>query len=136
MQDRFDAWKSEFFVLVLAPRHHHINTAFGENCGYSTHKCIGVNHYDNECPRSTYRTKILKYVSKFELPPNDVAKISKDFDWVKKNCGDLRKQPYEKQEWWENGEDSKFPLKMKKVQELTLNYNSCVNFNLPLCHLI
>lgn len=115
LADRFDAWKSEFFVLVIS-RHHHLNTAFGENCGYSTYKCIGVNHYDHECPRTVYRNKILKYVSKYEMPTNDVATISKNFDWVQKNCAELRKVPYSQQVWWENGQTEKFPLKMKQTQ--------------------
>ena len=66
-----------------------------------------------ECPRSSYRDKVLKYVSKFELLPNHVAKISNRFDWVKNKCGDLRKIPYEKQDWWATGDESKFPLQWK-----------------------
>lgn len=112
--DRFDAWKSEFFLYRISP-HHHINHLYGENCGYSTYKCIGVNHYDHECPRSVYRNKIMKYVSQYELPPNDVATISRKLEWVQKNCGEIRKIPYEKQEWWNIPE--KFPLRRKTSQD-------------------
>lgn len=114
LQDRFDAWGSEFFLYRISP-HFHLNKLFGENCGYSSYKCIGVNHYDHECPRSVYRNKLLKYASNYELPVNDVATISKKPEWVQKNCGDMRKRPYYEQPFWSDMD--KFPMKQKVAQE-------------------
>jgi hypothetical protein len=113
LQNRYDAWGSEFFLYRISP-HYEINKLFANNCGYSTYKCIGVNHYDHECLRSVYRKKIMQYVTNYELPPNDVATISRKFDWVSNKCGSLREIPYDQQEWWIRSE--KFPLRQKISQ--------------------
>lgn len=117
LQNRFDAWESEFFLYGILRRNRTggrvgpINRLLGENCGYDTHRCLGVNLYNDECPRATYRDNIIQYVSDYDLPPNDVATVSKNnFSWVAEHCVDLRKTPYESQQWFETEDLDKFWL--------------------------
>jgi len=105
--NRFDPWSAEYFIFNVS-RHQHINMRFGENCGYSTYNCIGVDHYAQECPRERYKAKLLQYVSSFELPPNTKSSVNSSFDWVSKNCRDLTKLPYVQQRSFKDA--SKFPF--------------------------
>jgi hypothetical protein len=75
-----------------------------------------VNHYDHECPRSTYRNKLLSYVENKALPVNQVATagpavpkgdakaLRRHKKWVAETCGKLREKNYEEQSFWLDGE--------------------------------
>jgi len=54
---------------------------FGENCGFSAHKCRGVNHYDHECHRETYRDKIAKYITQPTLPKSTTSTMDPPSDF-------------------------------------------------------
>ena len=99
---------------------------YAENCGYSMHKCRGVNHYDHECPRDTYRKKIFEYVNNKELPLNPVstsgppgedlsvsnstAVAAAQRQWVREVCPPLREKPFQETTFWNDGQMS-FPIK-------------------------
>lgn len=105
--NRFDPWSAEFFIFNVS-KHGHLNMRFGENCGYSTYNCIGVDHYQHECPRERYRAKLNQYVSSFQLPPNTKSTVNSSFEWVSKHCGALTKIPYVKREFFNDA--GKFPF--------------------------
>lgn len=116
---RFDAYAVEYFIFNVS--HHFMEKlTFGQNCGYSTYKCKGVNHYDQECPAERYKPLLLRYVSEIELPGNAVASISRSTDWVKSNCGGFRdtagsggrggKGGYVNQPGWDHHEQ--FPIRV------------------------
>ena len=81
------------------------------------HKCRGVNHYDNQCPRKSYRKKVIDYITNKELPSNEVAtsgpvvtpndshSLIKHKQWVAETCGKMREKNYEETPVWEGGTD-------------------------------
>jgi hypothetical protein len=103
------------YVPFNVSLHIHPNFVFGENCGYSMHKCRGVNHYDHECHRSTYRQKLLSYVENKVLPMNQVATagpsankgdakaLRRHKKWVAETCGKLREKDYMDQPFFFDG---------------------------------
>lgn len=68
IDNRFDFMAPEFFVL-RASSDFGVARTFGYRCGYSLHNC-GVNLYDNECKRSMFREKLVKYVFHKMSPSN------------------------------------------------------------------
>ena len=114
LNNRFDPWAVEFWELFMSPHHNH-RMVFGENCAYSAHNCRGVNHYDHECYRSTYRQKIIDYVSKPQLPRNPVGTANGSFEWVAKTCGDLRRRPYKTQTFW--NDPNMFPIRRTRESD-------------------
>jgi len=105
--NRFDPWSAEFFIFNVSS-HGHLNMRFGENCGYSTYNCIGVDHYQHECPRERYRAKLNEYVSSYDLPPNTKSTINSSFEWVRNHCGAFKKTPYVTREFFKDS--GKFPF--------------------------
>ncbi len=73
------------------PHNGHMNKRFGYQCGYSAHNC-GINLYDKECKRDTYRENIFKAVSG-KIVPNQVAKGVDDTTI----CKETRQKPYSEQ---------------------------------------
>jgi hypothetical protein len=125
-RNRYDAWSVEYFIFRTSS-HQSQQFKFGENCGYSTFKCEGVNHYDHECPPSWYQHKLTQYVKEDKLPPNHVATISRSPAWVKEVCGGMRSNgtSYKQRPGWQKLEAS--PLKPVGGKPLTpLPYRSLV----------
>ena len=81
------------------------------------HKCRGVNHYDHQCPRKSYRKKVVDYINNKELPHNDMASsgpkvthndvnsLIKHKQWVAETCGKMREKNYEESAFWRGGTD-------------------------------
>ena len=94
-----------------------VRERYAENCGYSMHKCRGVNHYDRQCPRKTYRKKVMDYIQHRDLPhnqvatsgpkviPNDAGSLLKHKQWVAETCGEMRQRDYKDSVFWAGGED-------------------------------
>lgn len=88
------------------------NHLFGENCGYSMHKCRGVDHYHQECPRRSYKKKLMEYIQNKELPmnhvssggpvytPGNLSSVIDHKNWVKETCGMLRQDDYKSSPYW------------------------------------
>ena len=100
------------------------NNLYADNCGYSVHKCRGVNHYDHECPRDTYRGKIVDLVKNRALPLNPVSNAgpagspdgrgsdtatAEHRKWVSDTCGSMREKRYEDSVFWDVTERD-FPI--------------------------
>lgn len=111
---RFDAWIVEYFIFNTT-NNWDFRNVFAENCGYSTHNCKGVDHYHQECPRSTYKQKLINYISKKELPFSQVATVTNNTEaWRRDNCGKLWTTPYIQQPWWGEFTWDKHPWKKTK----------------------
>lgn len=104
LENLFDAYAAEFFLLrVLGDYTSH--RIYGEHCGYNPYHCR-VNHYDFQCPRKKYISKILEYELQEELPPNPTASINTTVAWMRQHCQPLRKKPFRDQpmdgkQWWD-----------------------------------
>ena len=117
--ERFNAWALEFAVLNIS-RHYENSRRFGENCGYSTFKCRGVDHYAKECPRPLYWKKLIDYVQHKDLPLNPVSTagphnpVSAHLEWVNRTCPALSRLPYEDQPDVWNSEHN-FPIRRSRM---------------------
>ena len=115
------------FTPFNISKDHEANKIYGENCGYSMHKCRNVNHYDHECPRESYKKKIFDYVKNRHLPLNPVSTSGPSAEttrgnnppsaadhtkWVSKTCGDLRKGKYQDSPFWHGNND--LPIKRNR----------------------
>ena len=114
------------FTPFRVSRNDDTSKIYAENCGYSMHKCRGVNHYDHECPRDSYRKKVSNYVSTRRLPLNPVstsgppgsdilagnstAMAAAQRQWVAEICPALREKRFEESPFW-NGGGGSFPIK-------------------------
>jgi hypothetical protein len=117
LRNRFDPWDVEFWMFMVSKRDQGgVRPIFAENCGYSAHNCRGVNHYDQECPRDTYRQKVYKYVANAELPRNPVATARNvSVAWVREKCGKLRQKPYEQQLFYDGR--GKLPFRRERESD-------------------
>ena len=122
----FSFFRSVEFTPFRVSRDDDTSKIYAENCGYSMHKCRGVNHYDHECPRETYRKKVFDYVSNRRLPLNPVstsgppgseslegnssAMAAAQREWVAQICPVLREKRFEESPFWNKGGES-FPIK-------------------------
>lgn len=68
LSNRFDAYKVEYGIFQYTTDARK-NEEHSYKCGYSTYNCY-VNHYEKECPRSSYIHKLTQYGAQYELPPN------------------------------------------------------------------
>ena len=102
---------------------------YANNCGYSVHKCRGINHFEEECPRDTYRGKIVNLIKNRALPLNPVSNAgpagspdgrggdtatAEHRKWVSDTCGSMRKKKYKESVSWD-GTESDFPIKKNRL---------------------
>lgn len=106
---RFDAWIVEFF-LFNTTANPALKETFAENCGFSTHNCRGVDHYHQECPRSSYKQKLIDYIDNAQLPFSEVATVKNTEEWRRKYCAEANKVPYMMQPWWPEHNWAHFPF--------------------------
>ena len=94
------------------------------------HKCRGVDHYQQECPRDTYRKKVFDYVSNRRLPLNPVstsgppgsesldgnnsAMAAAQREWVGEICPVLREKRFQESLFWNKGGET-FPIKRTRT---------------------
>jgi len=89
---RFNPWAYEFFVLGNSYK---FNPRFGYRCGYNVFHC-GVNRYDYECPRETYRDLLIRYVSnQIDLPPSHKHPHGNDKNHQTDICQKLKGKLYQ-----------------------------------------
>ena len=94
------------------------------------HKCRGVDHYQQECPRDTYRKKVFDYVSNRRLPLNPVstsgppgsesldgnnsAMAAAQREWVAEICPVLREKRFQESLFWNKGGET-FPIRRTRT---------------------
>lgn len=124
----------EYVPFQVSP-HHDYNQLFGENCGYSMHKCRGVNHYDQECHRRSYKKKLMDFIQNKELPmnhvssggpayiPGNLSSLNDHRIWVKETCGKLRQGDYNASPYWESPHLSPLTLANNRVSDFAKGAN-------------
>ena len=105
----FDSFHIEHFLFNVSA-HYGERCLFGENCGYSTYNCKGIDHYEKECPPASYRRHLLDYVSNDALLSNEVSTLRSPRDVVLRSCVSMKQSSYAAQPGWDDW--SKFPLKL------------------------
>eukprot|EP00667_Euglena_gracilis_P011889 EG_transcript_12171 len=106
----FDAWAVELWPFKVS-RHLHPQEWFAFNCAFNAHRCHWLP-YRKPCLRSSYRSKLLGYLQREELPPSDVATRDISAAWVRQHCHPLLSHPYTNAPFWTH--PSAFPFRPTK----------------------